>query len=65
LEKVYEEGKNNEEKTSEEKQKLTESTGNKLKESKASFMNKIEGSSKMLSELETRLFQSEKEKVFF
>ena len=26
-------------------------------------MNKIEGSSKLLSELETRLFQSEKEKV--
>lgn len=32
---------------------------------KQNFKEKLEGSSKILSELENKLFQSEKEKVFF
>lgn len=59
LETVFNEGRRQ---TSEEKSK-DERLSESLKESKASFFNKIEGSSKILSELETRLFQSEKEKV--
>lgn len=61
MENVYEEGKKiNLELNSE---KLTETTVGKLSESKKAFKTKIEDSSKMLSELEARLFQSEKEKV--